>query len=150
MVASYRVVPYLQCCYAWVITSSAVHNYWKCYINVVTRTCSGFCWCIHTLPRALHALGSRAYISVKPLTAVLQYINVPLCMGGSKRKGGIQIWCIPEGRDTNNMYPGKRCHSLYRDNKFTIDCGFEFVDNIDSIHLNLVTTFAIGARRRGS
>ena len=27
MVASYRIVPYLQHCYAWVITSSAVHNY---------------------------------------------------------------------------------------------------------------------------
>ena len=27
MVASYRVVPYLQRCYAWVVTSSAVHNY---------------------------------------------------------------------------------------------------------------------------
>ena len=76
MVASYRVVPYLQCCYAWVVTSSAVHNYWKCYINVVTRTCSGFYWYIRTLPRALCALGSHAYISVKPLTAVLQYINV--------------------------------------------------------------------------
>ena len=76
MVASYRVVPYLQRCYAWVITSSSVHNYWKCYINVVTRTCSGFYWYIRTLPRALRALGSRAYISVKPLAAVLQYINV--------------------------------------------------------------------------
>ena len=28
-----------------------------------------------TLPLALRALGSRAYISVKPLAAVLQYIN---------------------------------------------------------------------------
>ena len=27
MVASYRVVPYLQSCYAWVVKSSAVHNY---------------------------------------------------------------------------------------------------------------------------
>ena len=27
MVASYHVVPYLQRCYAWVVTSSAVHNY---------------------------------------------------------------------------------------------------------------------------
>ena len=27
MVASYSVVPYLQHCYAWVVTSSAVHNY---------------------------------------------------------------------------------------------------------------------------
>ena len=35
--------------------------------------CSGFYWYIRTLPRAL---GSCVYISVKPLTAVLQYINV--------------------------------------------------------------------------
>ena len=42
MVASYRVVPYLQRCYAWVVTSSTVHTYCKCYINVVTRTCLGF------------------------------------------------------------------------------------------------------------
>ena len=38
-----------------------------------------------------------------------------------------------------NLYPGKWCYSLYRHNKSTIDCGFEFVDNIESIHLNLVT-----------
>ena len=49
MVASYHVVPYLQRCYAWVVTSSTIHNYWKCYINVVTWTCSGFYWYIHTL-----------------------------------------------------------------------------------------------------
>ena len=75
MVASYHVVPYLQCCYAWVVMRSAVHNYWKCYINVATRTFLGFYWYIRILPWALHALGSRAYISVKPLAAVLQYIN---------------------------------------------------------------------------
>ena len=27
MVASYRVVPYLQCCYALLVMSSAVHDY---------------------------------------------------------------------------------------------------------------------------
>ena len=27
MVASYRLVPYLQRCHAWVVTSSAVNNY---------------------------------------------------------------------------------------------------------------------------
>ena len=52
---------------------------------------------------------------------------VPLCVGGSKGKTGIQMWCIPEKRDTNNLYPGKWCHSLYRHNETTIDCGFEFV-----------------------
>ena len=65
---------------------------------------------------------------------------VPLCVGGSKGKAGIQMWCIPERRDTNNLYPGGWCRSLYRHNKSTIDCGFEFVDNIESINLNLVTT----------
>ena len=75
IVASYRVVPYLQHCYAWVVTSSAVHNYWKCYINIVTRTCSGFYWYIRTLPRALRALGSRVYtyISQTPRCCVTIY-----------------------------------------------------------------------------
>ena len=40
--ASYHTVSYLQRCYAWVVMNSTVHDYWKCYINVVTRTCSGF------------------------------------------------------------------------------------------------------------
>ena len=40
--ASYHTVSYLQHCYAWVVTSSAVHDYWKCYINAVTRMCLGF------------------------------------------------------------------------------------------------------------
>ena len=34
MVTSYHVVPYLQYCYAWVITSSATCNYLMCHINV--------------------------------------------------------------------------------------------------------------------
>ena len=38
MVASYHVVPYLQRCYASLV---AIHDYCKCYINVVTQTCSG-------------------------------------------------------------------------------------------------------------
>ena len=91
--------------------------------------------------------------SVSP--EVCKTINyVPLCVGGSKGKAGIQMWCISEKRDTNNFYPGKwchssyrhnkitigcGCHSLYRHNKITIGCGFEFVNNIESITLNLVT-----------
>ena len=64
MVASYHVIPYLQCCYASLLTSNAVHDYWKCYINVVTRTCLGFYWYICTLPRVLRALGiARIYQS---------------------------------------------------------------------------------------
>ena len=74
MVMSYRIVPYLQCCYAWVVTSNAVLNYWKCYINVVTWTCLGLYWHICTLPWVLHALGSHGYMLVKPLAAMLQYI----------------------------------------------------------------------------
>jgi len=31
-------------------------------------------------------------------------------MGGLKRKVGIHIKCIPEKRDTNNLYPGKVVH----------------------------------------
>ena len=42
-------------------------------------------------------------------------------------KGGMQIICTLENDAT-----------LYRHNKTTIDCGFEFV-NIESINLNLVT-----------
>ena len=49
-------------------------------------------------------------------------------------KRGIQT----EKQDTNDLYPGKSCHSLYRHNKTTIDCGFEFVNNIESRNLNLV------------
>ena len=33
--------------------------------------------------------------------------DVPLCVGGSKEKAGIQIWRIPVKRDTNKLYPGK-------------------------------------------
>ena len=130
MVASYRVVPYLQRCYAWAVKGSAVRNYWECYINVemdvVTRACSGFCWCVRALPRALRALGGRAYISVRPLAAMLQYINVPFCVDGSKGRVGIQIWCIPEGRDTNNLYPGIDA-TIYRHNKTKIICTLELM-----------------------
>ena len=30
-------------------------------------------------------------------------IYVPLCVGGSKEIAGIQMWCIPEKRDTNKI-----------------------------------------------
>ena len=43
-------------------------------------------------------------------------------------RGGIQIICALENDAT-----------LYRHNKATIDCGFEFVNNIESVTLNLVT-----------
>ena len=80
MVVSCHIVPCLQHCYDWVVTSIyvVVYNYWKCYINVLTQMCLGFYWYIHTLPRMLRTLGScmSVYISVKPITAVLQFINV--------------------------------------------------------------------------
>ena len=52
----YHAVSYLQCCYALLAMSNAAHNYWKCYINVVTRMCSAFYWYIRNLPRACSAL----------------------------------------------------------------------------------------------
>ena len=39
---------------------------------------------------------------------ILSY--VPLCMGGSKGKAGMQLKYIPEKRDTTEMYPGKLMH----------------------------------------
>ena len=75
MVASYRVVPYLQCCYARVVTSNAVHNYWKFYINVVTCMCSRFYWYIRTLPQVC-SWDPCIYIS-QTLTAMLQHVTGP-------------------------------------------------------------------------
>ena len=46
-------------------------------------------------------------LSVKSLMAMLQHVNVSLCVGGSKGKVGIQLKSIPERRDTTEMYPGK-------------------------------------------
>ena len=40
------------------------------------------------------------------------YIYVPLCVGGSKGKAGIQLKYIPEKRDTFEMYPGKVMHII--------------------------------------
>ena len=42
MVVFYHLAPYLQHRYSWVFTGSAVPYYWKCYINIVTQTYSGF------------------------------------------------------------------------------------------------------------
>ena len=87
IVASYHKVSYLQHRYDWIVTSNAVHNYWKCYINVVTWTCSGFYWYICTLSWTSHALVSHAYISLNlPLSCynilmhVCMYIHMYTCM----------------------------------------------------------------------
>ena len=78
IVVSYCIVPYLQ---RWLVTSSAVHNYWKCYINIVTQMCLGFYWYIHTLPRVLRALGSHTFISVNPLLPCCNIlINFKCCI----------------------------------------------------------------------
>ena len=75
-VASYYcIVPYLHCCYASLAMSNAAHDYWKCYINVVTRTCSGFYWYICTLPRGFTPSGWCIYISQTPPCRVTIYIR---------------------------------------------------------------------------
>ena len=74
--SSVLLLYYLQCFHTSVVMSNVVHNFQKCYINAVTWMFSWFYWYISTLP--LEIGSSRAYISVKPLTAILQYINV--CM----------------------------------------------------------------------
>ena len=38
---------------------------------------------------------------------------VTLLVGRSKGKAGIQLECIPEKRDTNNLYPAKFVHIKY-------------------------------------
>ena len=40
------------------------------------------------------------------------FIYVPLCVGTSKGKVGIQLKNIPEKRDTTEMYPGKVMHII--------------------------------------
>ena len=36
--------------------------------------------------------------------------HVSLCVGGSKKATEIQLQCIPKGRDTTAMYPGRVWH----------------------------------------
>ena len=59
------------CIYVHTYVCTCVHTYVCMY-----RSMYACMYLRHWLSRALHALGSRAYISVKPLAAVLQYINV--------------------------------------------------------------------------
>ena len=75
----YRLFAILVTLLCSLVTSNAVHDYWKCYINVVTRTCLGFYWYIRTLPWALHALGIvRIYQSNPSLPCynLLMYIYI--------------------------------------------------------------------------
>ena len=75
MVACYHVVPFLQRCYAWVVTSSAVHNYWKCYKNVVrnTEVLGILLIYLHSPSGAAHPWESCVYISQTPRCRVTIY-----------------------------------------------------------------------------
>ena len=46
------------------------------------------------------------------VSLLLCFVNVSLCMGGSKGKAGIQLKCIPVKRDTTEMHPGKVMHII--------------------------------------
>ena len=98
MVASYHVVPYLQHCYASVITSNTVHNHWKYYINVVTQTCSGFS-VTDISSDAVHPQKSCIYISQTP-HCMLQHINVTFSHLRSKEFISVHKSCVPHSRDT--------------------------------------------------
>ena len=72
MVASYHVVPYLQCCYASLVISNAVHSYWK----VLHKGCNTDV--LRVLPHSPSGTvrpRDNAHISLKPLAAVLKPIN---------------------------------------------------------------------------
>ena len=43
---------------------------------------------------------------------MVHHNNVSLCVGRSKGKAGIQLKCIPESRNTTEMYPGKVMHII--------------------------------------
>ena len=78
MVASYHVIPYLQHCYALLITSNAVHEYWKMlYKRCNTDVLSILLIYRHSPSGTVHPQ-DHAYISVKPLAAVLQPINIQI------------------------------------------------------------------------
>ena len=64
--------------------------------------------------------------------------NVPLCVGGSTGKAEIQMWCIPEGRDTNNLYPENDATLYIGTGNPLLILGLNLLI-ILSLHLNLVT-----------
>ena len=63
-------------------------------------------------PSGQWPLGPGVYISGRPLVPMLQILNVPLCVSGSKGKTGIQLKYILEKRDTFEMYPRKFMHII--------------------------------------
>ena len=75
MVASYHVVPYLQRCYALLVTSNAVHNYWKMLHKHCNTDMLRVLLIYPHSPSGAARPWDHAYISVKPLSAVLQPIN---------------------------------------------------------------------------
>ena len=76
MLASYCVVPYLQCCYASLFMSSAVHDYSLMLHKRCNTDMLGVLLIYQHSPSGAVRPRDCAYISVKPLTAVLQPINV--------------------------------------------------------------------------
>ena len=75
MVVSYHVAPYLQRCYASLITSNAVHDLKMLHKRCNTDVLGILLIYQHSLLGAGHPR-DRVYISVKPLAAMLQPINV--------------------------------------------------------------------------
>ena len=73
MVASYRVVPYLRCRYVLLVTSNAVHDY---ILKMLHKYCNTDIFEVLLIyphsPSGAARPRDRAYISVKPLAAVLQ------------------------------------------------------------------------------
>ena len=62
-------------------------------------------------------------------------------MGGSG--AGMGVWCIPGG--AGDLCPGAWCCSLYGHGVSTIDCGCAFVNNIESLNLNVIAgCFLVG------
>ena len=63
----------------------ASYEYWKCYINIGTQTCSGFYWYIRTLPWVLCALGIAHIYQSNPehvcvtIYNVNTYIHIYVC-----------------------------------------------------------------------
>ena len=78
MVVSYRVVPYLQHCYASLVMSNAVHNYLKMLHKHCNTDMLGVLLIYPHSPSGAAYPQDHAYISVKPLATVLQPINIPL------------------------------------------------------------------------
>ena len=97
--------------------------------------CMALCGCVGICVWAYGLMCMCVYGSV--CTFVYRCICTTLC-GRIKGKGRDTNLMCPWGGGCGWFVPWGWCRSLYRHNKATIDCGFEFVDNIESINLNLL------------